>query len=305
LAPEVADHLTREIVRTAVSEERATTSTREIAASLAKAGRTQPTVKDVDHVVVERKVAAVDYRASISKAAMARNATLEPQAQTLLEADLKAQTENLAKSGYPTEEIKARNDLFAKTVLEKVNTPVITGTSYQETRSSLFPVIIKVKFKTEPNGAAVAIEGSDIGTTEMTKQLQSEQSYQIAFTLAGYKPAKRDLFVSDVPSDQTVTEVLIPEWLRFDGSSKRQGGKVILRDKKGGTLSMVPDDVQIKSKKVRVRNDVTATIIKGPKAHSVKDDHCGPEGAACIGKVRVCCRNGKTRGACDVASPCP
>jgi len=138
---------------------------------------------------------------------------LPPDVRLLVKADLQRQAEGLAGSGLPPEIIQERMTQYL-TALDQTIT-VAGGTlskqDFMVAHDLLFGRLVNVSIDTEPAGAAVTLDGADIGNTSIkAKPFEPGKSYAIGFSFPGYQAVSRTLYVSVAPELQNFREVLMP-----------------------------------------------------------------------------------------------
>jgi hypothetical protein len=124
--------------------------------------------------------------------------------------DLTKQSDALAKSGLPIEVIRAHNDATLKAIDLAVGDKPYTVQTYQLAYNDLFKTEIPVDFSSTPDGASVSINGSSIGSTNITAKMLYPGTYTVSFALAGFETATRPYSLAAGLDADSVTESLTP-----------------------------------------------------------------------------------------------
>ena len=162
---------------------------------------------------------------TIEMHAQATKRTIDPKTRELMKADLQKQIEGLSRSGLPADAIEQRNQMFLQAVEARLTEPgPMTPAQYQMQRDFLFSQFVDVAIDSVPTGAALKLDGFDIGTTSITKALQPGTEHRLSFSMNGFDTATRTVYISPAVA-QKVLETLAPAATPTPGAENSAGGE--------------------------------------------------------------------------------
>jgi hypothetical protein len=222
LSPEGKDVLVRETLRRgaaagAAPDEMALPEghVKDVTARLATKVPDRPaSARDVEAAIVTTKASRVETTLSQDIYASAQGRGVKPTktAHDALFEDLKKQTGSLAKSGFSSDQIKAKNLAYLNAVYAGApKTGELDRATYTQVRTALFQELVRLTILSEPAGAEVQVAGAPIGKTAIDKKpMQPGKEYQFTFRLSGYKEVTRFFYVTAGDPEQICKEILLP-----------------------------------------------------------------------------------------------
>lgn len=124
--------------------------------------------------------------------------------------DLEKQTEGLVRSGLSVELIQDRNRAYLAAIDRLTGqTSELTQGTYEKAYHALFTRLVKLTIASEPQGARVALDGHEIGTTSIAGHpVEPGKSYTFTFRKDGYRLDSKQLYIAPVPESQDLLAAL-------------------------------------------------------------------------------------------------
>jgi len=169
----------------------------------------------VESAVLEKKIQRVKKVSEENIDLKAREVGSNPSAKArlLISETVQSRTENMARSGVPTEEMIDLNRRCLDAFFSKAGSGPLDERKVAAINKGLFRRIISLRIDSEPDGAFVELAGlGNIGKTKIERRaLETEKEYTFVIQKQGYKTATRSYIPVSCPEEQELREILIDE----------------------------------------------------------------------------------------------
>ena len=187
---------------------------RDIAKLLAAAKKEKVNLETIESLLASRKIKQLAPNVSdqILKTSKLAGIKLNARSTNLIERDLMARINLMAKSNLPAEAIENNNGAYLNAIFAAAPAKVIGANAYAKARDTVFQRIVRLTIRSIPEGAEVEINGINVGKTVIEKKpMEAGYEYVFLFKLQGYKNDRRVFYVLPDQPTQEVDGFLLPE----------------------------------------------------------------------------------------------